>query len=170
MQWQRDKLKLLNQCLHSLMLCVEAKFKGNLESAYGQLVTYLACLRNRVSIEESPIHQSLVQLRTASHTSSYPSHMKVSCASASSLMLWRRTCQLSWDVCGTFWIKQLRCHQSHPQRQVCKRRIRRLIMTSMKNLISTMILTWKAKKTTMMCVHMKWYDWGLPTYQIVEIM
>ena len=34
-----------NQGFHSLMLCVEAKIKGNLETAYGQLVTYLACLR-----------------------------------------------------------------------------------------------------------------------------
>ena len=33
-----------NRRFHSLLLCVEAKIKGNLESAYGQLVTYLACL------------------------------------------------------------------------------------------------------------------------------
>jgi len=30
---------------HSLLLCVEAKVKGNLESTYGQLVVYLASLR-----------------------------------------------------------------------------------------------------------------------------
>ena len=34
-----------NRCFHSFLLCVEAKLKDNLESAYGQLVTYLECLR-----------------------------------------------------------------------------------------------------------------------------
>ncbi len=34
-----------NRRFHSLLLCVEAKIKDNLGSAYGQLVTYLASLR-----------------------------------------------------------------------------------------------------------------------------
>lgn len=42
-----------NRRFHSLLLCVEAKIKGNLGSAYGQLVTYLASLR------ESRINQGM---------------------------------------------------------------------------------------------------------------
>ena len=34
-----------NRRFHSLLLCVEAKVKGDVESAYGQLVVYLASLR-----------------------------------------------------------------------------------------------------------------------------
>jgi len=34
-----------NRRFHSLLLCVEAKVKGNLESALGQLIVYLASLR-----------------------------------------------------------------------------------------------------------------------------
>jgi len=38
-------VKKPNRRFHSLLLCAKAKVKGNLESAYGQLVVYLASLR-----------------------------------------------------------------------------------------------------------------------------
>ena len=38
-------MKKPNRRFHSLLLCAEAKVKGNLESAYGRLVVYLASLR-----------------------------------------------------------------------------------------------------------------------------
>lgn len=34
-----------NRCFHSLLIAVEAKAKNNLDSAFPQLIVYLACLR-----------------------------------------------------------------------------------------------------------------------------
>jgi len=51
---------------HSLLLCVEAKVKGDLESAYGQLVVYPA---NRASTEQKVTFLSMALRQMVSNMS-----------------------------------------------------------------------------------------------------
>lgn len=56
---------LPNRRLHSLLLCAEAKIKGNLESTYGQLVVYPASLReSRINRGRSDSSQAVYGVAT----------------------------------------------------------------------------------------------------------
>ena len=107
-----DWLDKPNRRFHSFMLCVEAKIKGNTKSAYRQLVTYLACLRKSCINRGKP--DSLVYGAVTDGLKYV--FVSIRHESGRSLMSWKEasSCQLFWDICGTFWGKQFRCRQSRP--------------------------------------------------------
>lgn len=64
------------RCFHSLLLCVEAKVKDNLGSAYGELVVYLASLRESY-INKGKSYSSVYGIATDGiNYVSWPSQMK----------------------------------------------------------------------------------------------
>ena len=106
-----------NRCFHSLLLCVDAKIKDNLGSTYGQLITYLACLResriNRGKFDSSVYGVATDGLKYVFVTITHEGVVRFSkqfdvMNGELPVILGRGA------VCAVSWRRQLPYHQTHP--------------------------------------------------------